>query len=596
MGQINEYSALSVPASNDLLFIGDTSATPAYEIKNITVANLHKVANVAAEGPSGLSLKDDGTNYGIFIKDGGNVGIGTGAGSAVWDLELNSGARAATFVAGTASTWTNMLLLNPTDTANAAVGINFQVDNAFDSGSGAGIVGIKSHATLPQMDLAFITDPSGAGSAEAMRILHDGNVGVGTTTPGDKVEIKYDNASTNRALQLNFASDTAGVGMKFAYAGASKAYIQFLGSNYGTTARRNKLEILGTAGITFWPDGATADVVINTAGNLGVGTTTPAALVHIDSAVDNALYIHSTDVSKMARIKMALTSSSAGYIEDHPNYIAISGSSTVANDNCLQISKGGTTSGGYISIGGTLGTFNYAITTASNTATQASFANTEGTRGYIYITNTTSTNAQTAVIFGNAQTNSPRWMAGQFWTSTPSENYFSWNYLGGTALANNSPNSATFSPADTNPVESNTAYCSQTGGLTCENTSVAFGNITTNNSTSTTILKSTYNMQSPVTLSAAGVATITFNKKLTSASYTVIATGWDGSRPLVGYASTSAKAEGSVAITFYRLDTGAVIDLTAVTVCTLDFVIYGGTSSGVNQDVMLQTRLEKAAP
>ena len=385
------------------------------------------MANVAAEGPSGLSLKDDGTNYGVFIKDGGNVGIGTGAGSPNTFLELNSGARTATFVAGTPSTWTNMLLLNPTDTNTAAVGINFQVDDAFDSGSGAGIVGIKSHATNAQMDLAFITDPSGAGSAEAMRILHDGNVGVGTTTPGDKVEIKYDNASTNRALQLNFASDSAGVGMKFAYAGAAKAYIQFIGSNYTTAARRNKLEILGTDGITFWPDGAaggTADVVINTAGNLGVGTTTPTALVHIDSAVDNALYIHSTDVSKKARIKMALTSSSAGYIEDHPIYIAISGSSTVASNNCLQISKGGTTSGGYISIGGTLGTFTYPITTQTNTATQASFATGSGTRGYIYITNTSSINAQTAVIFGNAQTNSPRWMAGQFWTSTPSENYF----------------------------------------------------------------------------------------------------------------------------------------------------------------------------
>ena len=593
MGQINEYSALSVPASNDLLFIGDTSATPAYEIKNITVANLHKVANVAAEGPSGLSLKDDGTNYGIFIKDGGNVGIGTGAGSPNTFLELNSGARTATFVAGTASTWTNMLLLNPTDTANAAVGINFQVDNAFDSGSGAGIVGIKSHATLPQMDLAFITDPSGAGSAEAMRILHDGNVGVGTTTPGDKVEIKYDNASTNRALQLNFASDSAGVGMKFAYAGAAKAYIQFIGSNYGTTARRNKLEILGTDGITFWPDGATADVVINTAGNLGVGTTTPAALVHIDSAVDNALYIHSTDVSKMARIKMALTSSGAGYIEDHPTYIAISGSSTVASNNCLQISKGETTSGGYISIGDTLGTFSYAITTKTSTATQAAFQANTGTKGYIYITNTSSTNAQTAVIFGNAETNSPRWMAGQFWTGTPSENYFSWNYLGDTALANNSPNSATFSPASS-AVESNTAYCSQTGGLTCENTSVAFGHIQTDGTSSTTVLTSTYNMQSPVTLSTAGVATITFGKKLTSASYTVIATGWDGTRPLVGYAST--KAEGSVAITFYRLDTGAVIDLEATSAIHLDFVVYGGTSAGVSGIVTAQTRLEKAAP
>jgi hypothetical protein len=591
MGKINEYSALSLPASDDLLFIGDTSATPAYEIKNITVANLHKVANVAAEGPSGLSLKDDGTNYGIFIKDGGNVGIGTGAGSPNTFLELNSGARTATFVAGTPSTWTNMLLLNPTDTNTAAVGINFQVDNAFDSGSGAGIVGIKSHATNAQMDLAFITDPSGAGSAEAMRILHDGNVGVGTATPGDKVEIKYDNSGSNRALQLNFASDTAGVGMKFAYAGASKAYIQFIGSNYTTAARRDKLEILGTDGITFWPDGATADVVINTAGNLGVGTTTPTALVHIDSAVDNALYIHSTDVNKNARIKMALTSSGAGYIEDSPNYIAISGSSTFAANNCLQISKGGTTSGGYISIGGTLGSFDYAITTASNTPTQASFANTNGSRGYIYITNTTSPTAQTAVIFGNAETNSPRWMAGQFWTGSPSENYFSWNYLGGTALASNSPDSATFSPSSS-ALESNTAYCSQKGGLTSENTSVAFGHIRTNATSSTTILESTYNIESPVALNSSGVATITFNKTLTSDKYTVIANGWDGTRPLVGYAST--KNDTDVAITFYRLDTGAVIDLTATSAIHLDFVVYGGTKSGVGGDVMLQTRLEKA--
>ena len=33
MGKINEYSALSLPASNDLLFIGDTDGSPAYQIK-----------------------------------------------------------------------------------------------------------------------------------------------------------------------------------------------------------------------------------------------------------------------------------------------------------------------------------------------------------------------------------------------------------------------------------------------------------------------------------------------------------------------------------------------------------------------------------
>jgi hypothetical protein len=313
--------------------------------------------------------------------------------------------------------------------------------------------------------------------------------------------------------------------------------------------------------------------------------------LQIDTEVDNALYIHSRDASKNARIKLAVTTSAAGYIEDSPTYMAISGSITPADNNCLQISKGGTTSGGRISIGGALGTFNYAITTQSNPATQASFATGNGTKGYIYITNTVSATAQTAVIFGNAQTNSPRWMAGQFWTGSPSENYFSWNYLGGSALADNSPNSATFSPVSST-VESNTAYCSQTGGLTCENTSVAFGHIQTDGTSSTTVLTSTYNIESPVTLSAGGVATITFNKTLTSASYTVMATGWDGTRPLVGYAST--KADTSVAITFYRLDTGAVIDLTAASDIHLDFVVYGGTSSGVSGAVTAQTRLEKA--
>ena len=75
MGKINEYGSITLPDAADLLFIGDTSN--GYQINNITVANLHKVAQVQAVGPAGLSLLDDGGGYGIFIKDGGDVGIGT---------------------------------------------------------------------------------------------------------------------------------------------------------------------------------------------------------------------------------------------------------------------------------------------------------------------------------------------------------------------------------------------------------------------------------------------------------------------------------------------------------------------------------------
>ena len=559
MGKINEYSAMgAAPASNDLLFIGDTDAS--YQIKSITIANLNKMADLAAVNSSGLSIKDDGGNYGIFIKDGGNVGIGT----ATPDYELDISATNPVLGITAGASGDAIIRFDQTTTQQATIGYD-------DTG-----------------DLLKLNNNSNFGGTNHLVINTDGNVGIGETAPTSTLHIG--DGSATPSLRVEGASSysvylytdgTNGPGLK---GGAHALHIQ---RGYGGGAGANLYCFYKTSAPV------TPLMIQSEDGNVGIGTNTPAGTLQIDTAVDDALYIHSRDAAKPARIKLSVTTSAAGYITDTAGYMTISGNNVAAANNCLQISKGGTTNGGRLSIGGVLGTFSYALTTVSSPATQASFTSSHATRGYLYITNNQSTTGQTAIIFGNAQTNSPRWMAGQFFTSTPSENYFSWNYLGDTALASNSPNSATFSPSSS-ALESNTAYCSQTGGLSCENTSVAFGHIQTDSSTSTSNLTATYNMQDPVTLSAAGIATIDFSKKLTSDKYTVIATGWDGTRPLVGYAST--KGEGSVAITFYRLDTGAAIDLTASAAIELDFVVYGGSSSGVDKDVMLQTRLEKAAP
>ena len=461
MGKINEYSAMgAAPASNDLLFIGDTDGSPAYEIKSITVANLHKVANVAAASSSGLSLKDDGGNYGIFIKDGGNIGIGTGAGSPNTFLELNSGARTATFVAGTPSTWTNMLLLNPTDTNTAAVGINFQVDNAFDSGSGAGIVGIKSHATNAQMDLAFITDPSGAGSAERIRILHSGEVGVGQTAPTSLLHVGDGSATPSLRIQGSshdvylYTDATNGPGVKSG--SGDELHLQ---KGYGGGSNTDLVCFYSTS------DPVTPLMIQSVDGNVGIGTNDPSATLEISSKVDDALYIYSRDSAKSARIHLETASGSSSYIQDvSTGYVAIGGTSSLAASNCLQIAK----ANGRISIGGTLGTFNYAVTTSSLPATQAYFSSSSTAKGYIYITNTQSATCQTAVVFGNqTETNKARWMCGQFWNT--SHNYFGFEYLGD---ASKTPETATFNGGT---LQDTTVYISQDGGISAENTAAAFG-------------------------------------------------------------------------------------------------------------------------
>jgi hypothetical protein len=463
-----------------------------------------------------------------------------------------------------------MLLLNPTDTNTAAVGINFQVDNAFDSGSGAGIVGIKSHATNAQMDLAFITDPSGAGSAEAMRILHNGNVGIGTSAPGDLVEIKYNNSSSQRALQLNFDSNTAGVGIKFAYAGASKAYVQFIGSAYGATAadqrRRNKLELLSTDGITFWPDSGTGgvtdpDITIDADGNLGVGTHTPTAKIHIEGAGTSPALLLLNNTTVDTQIKLTNNGGNPAYIINAAAYLALGDSTTPAAATHLVIQK----STGRVSIGGTLGTWSYPLTISSSLATAAEFGSAHASKAYIYIVNSASGTAQTAVVFGNGAGNPTRWMCGQFWNA--SHNYFGFEFLNGATPSNASFNGGV--------LENTTVYISEAGGISSQNTPVAFGQILTNGTTSPVVTGS-YNTGT-VTCTTSGEIVIPFVKDLSNILYTVVATGVknvDGSA-LVGVVLNANKALGQCTISVYP-----TLNLTATSNDYLSFTIYGAKLKG----------------
>ncbi len=585
MGKINEYSSITSPATADLLFIGDTSN--GYQINNITVANLHKVKQVWALDTDGLKLTDRvaSDKLGVFIKEGGNVGIGQNATSPNTFLELNSGARTGAFNAGSGTTWIDMLLLNPTDTLNAAVGINFQVDNAFGANSGAGIAGIKSHATNAQMDLAFVVDPAGGVSSEAMRILSDGKVGINTVAPATQLEVWGD----AQYIGSNTENTNSYSGIRFAENDTAKAYIQYVGSTFATTGRQSTLELRAAAGIAFFADNTSdADVFLRSNGQVGIGpdqwtadAKLPQAVLHVRGAgVDAAsdaplLEIEATTHDAVVYFKNS-GGAAAGYIINSYNSIFIGASSVPAQDTHLQISK---TTGNVI-IGGPISDYTYPLTVGTIPSGGGTGSGVKPTLARFIGYNSTSTgtiNGKSFLVLTSAVTNPQlgivyqaeapdgkvEWLSGTFYAAGPTS-YFGWRYLGGSAVTN--PDSASFYSS---PLESNTVYMGTDGGISSANTAAAFGSVNGNGSTSP-VLTGAYN--AAVTVSGA-TATVTFTKDLSNATYTVIANGWDVTNSKVMFGEVTTPAVGSCVLTF-RTATGTTPNLETTNV-KWTFAIYG---------------------
>ena len=145
-------------------------------------------------------------------------------------------------------------------------------------------IGIEGYwNTVPAGDIEFeLTNTSSGASAivfsphstggtkdEAMRIASDGNVGIGTTSPSDKLHLLGSDGGTSILVEDSGTNSNPAVEIK-------------------NDAVHWKLQARGGSSDNFQiGEGSNTHVVVDTSGNVGIGTTSPDKLLHVVGAAND---------------------------------------------------------------------------------------------------------------------------------------------------------------------------------------------------------------------------------------------------------------------------------------------------------------------
>lgn len=263
---------------------------------------------------SGILGEGYGTNAGRYVGvSGTGITGGTGYGVGVYGLATvtNAGAGVLTGV------WGESLVANTFDNygiygrARNSSTNNYAVSGTIDispaGSSNYGVYSLVSGGGTNNIGL-FVT-VAGTATNKYAAILQGGFVGIGTSTPSAQLDVAATSGAESKIHITNFSSGNSGIELRTVSAGAQ--YIDFTqnstsnslsgtpDNNWRIIANGNNFQIVtSTTGFVYYADQTS---------RVGIGTTSPAAKLHIQSlgtsSTTNAFVVDNSAASNLLTLK-----------------------------------------------------------------------------------------------------------------------------------------------------------------------------------------------------------------------------------------------------------------------------------------------------